>query len=545
MSRPPRDGLYTRPVTSTQRGALGAAILGSATVFLDGTIVNLALPRIGATLPAVTIGVLEGQVYVVAGYMATLAAFLLIAGTLGDRYGRRRIFLIGLAGFGLASLLCGLAPTLDVLAVARLVQGVAGALLVPGSLAIITALFEGPERGRAFGIWASATSVVAVVGPPIGGALVEAFGWRSIFLLNAPLVAIGLVLAVRYVPELLATGERKRFDWIGAVVGVVAIGGLAFGAIRGQQVAWAEPGPLIILVLGAAALVAFPILMIRRRDPLVPPALFRNRTFRAINLSTLLIYGALYVLIYVQSLFLQGVLGYSPLAAALIGLPSGLMLAFLSAYAGTLAGRYGARRFLVGGPLLMVAGALWWLRVPSTSTPWLARLNAPGTLLPPIDAFTDPLPAILLFGLGISLVVAPLTSTLMSSVPVERAGLASAINNALSRVGQPLLSAGIFILITDRFYASLASRVPGLDPFSATLRSNVQPLNAPGAAVDAAIAGAARLASTEAFHATMLVVAALLFGGALVNWFGLRATSSSAVGRRTRADPAAPGGNPG
>ena len=532
-------------MTSTQRGALGAAILGSATVFLDGTVVNLALPNIGRSLPAVSIGVLEGQVYVVAGYMATLAAFLLIAGALGDRYGRRRIFLIGLAGFGVTSLLCGLAPSLDVLAAARLLQGIAGALLVPGSLAIITALFEGPERGRAFGIWASATSVVAIFGPPIGGALVETFGWRSIFLLNAPIVALGLVLAIRYVPPLLSTTERTRFDLVGSIVGVVAVGGLAFGAIRGQQVSWSEPGPLVILGVGAAALVLFPILMLRRRDPLVPLTLFRNRTFSAINLSTLLIYGALYVLLYVQSLFLQGVLGYTPLGAAIIGLPSGLMLAFLSTYAGTLAGRYGARRFLVAGPLLMLLGALWWLRVPASSTPWLARLDAPGSLMPPLAALTDPLPAILLFGVGISLVVAPLTSTLMGSVPVERAGLASAINNALSRVGQPLLSAGIFILITDRFYASLASRVAGLDPYSHELRGSVEPLNAPAASLDPAIAAAARLASAEAFHATILVVSALLVGGAIVNWVGLR--SGGPGGRPAIVTPRseAPRGDPG
>jgi EmrB/QacA subfamily drug resistance transporter len=533
-------------VTSTQRGALGAAILGSATVFLDGTIVNLALPNIGRTLPAVAIGVLEGQVYVVAGYMAMLAAFLLIAGALGDRYGRRRIFLIGLGGFGVTSLLCGLAPTLDILAVSRLLQGIAGALLVPGSLAIITAMFEGPQRARAFGIWASATSAVAVIGPPVGGALVEVFGWRSIFLLNAPLVAIGLALAVRYVPELRSTAARTRFDWIGSIVGVVAVGGLAFGAIRGQQESWSEPAPLIILAIGAIALVAFPILMLRRRDPLVPPALFRSRTFSAINLSTLLIYSALYVLIYVQSLFLQGVLGYSPLGAAIIGLPSGVMLAFLSAYAGTLAGRYGARRFLVAGPILMFLGAMWWLRVPATSTPWLARLDAPGSLLPPLAAFTDPLPAILLFGAGISMVVAPLTATLMSSVPVERAGVASAINNALSRVGQPLVSAGIFIVITDRFYNSLASRVSGLDPHSVELRSTVQPLNSPGTGVTDAIAEAARLASAEAFHATILVVAALLLGGAAVNWFGLRdGRSSRGRGRRGGAGEAPAGGGAG
>jgi EmrB/QacA subfamily drug resistance transporter len=509
-------------VTSTQRGALSAAIVGSATVFLDGTVVNIALPQIGATLPAGSVGVLEGQVYVVAGYMATLAAFLLVAGALGDRYGRRRMFVIGLAGFGVTSIVCGLAPSLDVLALSRLIQGMAGALLVPGSLAIITAMFEGAERAGAFGLWASATSALAIVGPPIGGALVATFGWRSIFLINAPLVAAGLGLALRYVPDLRRDGDQTRFDWLGSVVGVMAVGGLAFGAIRGQQVAWSEPAPLVALAVGAAALVTFPILMIRRRDPLVPPALFSNRTFSAINLSTLLIYAALYVQLYVQSLFLQGVLEYTPLAASIVVLPMGLALVLLSTVAGRLAGRLGARRFLVGGPLLMMVGVLWWLSVPAGSTPWAARIDDLGSLVPPIAALTGPLPAVVLFGLGISLVVAPLTTTLMGSVPVERAGLASAINNALSRVGQPLVSAGIFIVITDRFYASLASRVPGLDPSSADLRAAVQPLNAPGAGVDAAVVEAARLASGQAFAATLLVVAGLLAGGAIVNWFGLR-----------------------
>ena len=509
-------------MTSNARGALAAAIIGSATVFLDGTIVNIALPRIGATLPAVAIGVLEGQIYVVAGYMATLAAFLLLAGALGDQYGRRRVFLAGLVLFGVTSIVCGLAPSLDVLAVARLLQGVAGALLVPGSLAIITALFEGPDRARAFGIWAAATSSVAVLGPPIGGALVEVFGWRSIFLLNAPLIAVGVVLTLRYVPALHPAAIRVRFDWAGALVAAVAVGGLAFGAIRGQQVSWSEPAPVVALGVGLVALISFPILMLRRRDPLVPLSLFRNRTFSAINLATLLVYAGLYVLLYVQNLFLQGVLGYSPIGAALIGLPTGLALVFLSAWAGTMAGRFGARRFLVGGPLIMAVGALWWLRVPTDSTPWVAKLDVPASLIPPLAALIDPLPAILLFGIGIALVVAPLTSTLMSSVPVGRAGLASAINNALSRVGQPLASAAIFILITDRFYASLAGRVAGLDPRSAALRSAVEPLNAPGQGVDASIAQAARFASAEAFQASVLVVVGLLVAGAFVSWFGLR-----------------------
>ncbi|MEO5918014.1 MAG: MFS transporter, partial [Candidatus Limnocylindrales bacterium] len=453
------------------RGALAAAMIGSATVFLDGTIVNVALPRIGSSLPAVAIGVLEGQVYIVAGYMATLAAFLMLAGALGDRYGQRRMFLVGLIGFGATSLACGLAPSLDVLAGARLVQGVAGALLVPGSLAIITTMFEGPSRARAFGTWAAATSVVAVLGPPIGGALVELFGWRSIFLVNLPLIVLGVWLTLRFVQVPTDRQVRVRFDLLGAVVAAVAVGGVSFGAIRGQQVGWSEAGPLVVLGIGVAALIAFPILMARRRDPLVPPDLFRNRAFTAINLATVLIYAGLYVLLYLQSLFLQGVLGYTPLASALVSLPTGLAIVGLSTWVGTLAGRHGARRFLVAGPLVMAAGTLWWLRVPEDSTPWLALISAPSSLVPPLATLIDPLPAFALLGIGIAGVVAPLTSTLMDSVPVTRAGLASAINNALSRVGQPLASAVIFILITDRFYASLAGRVAGLDPGSTELRA--------------------------------------------------------------------------
>jgi hypothetical protein len=302
---------------------------------------------------------------------------------------------------------------------------------------------------------------------------------------------------------------------------VVALGGLTFGAIRGQQTAWTEAGPLLALGLGAAATVAFPVLMLRRRDPLVPPALFRNRTFSALNASTFLVYAGLYVLLYVQSLFLQGVLGYSPLATALVTLPNGLALVLLSTWIGGRLGRIGARRLLTGGPLLMAFGAAWWLRVPLSSEPWLARAGDPGSLVPPIAALIDPLPAAILFGIGTALLVTPLTATLMNSVPIERAGLASALNNALSRLGQPLASAAIFILVTERFYASIAGQAPGLDVGSTGFRRAVQPLSAPASALDPAVAEAARLASGEAFGVAMLVVTGLLVAGAAVNWVGL------------------------
>ncbi len=510
-----------------QRGTLAAAILGSSIVFLDSTIVNIALPRIGAELPATIIGTLEGQTYVASGYLATLAALLVLAGALGDYHGRRRIFLVGLSGFGATSVLCGVAPTLETLAAFRVLQGAAGAFLVPGSLAIITALFEGPARARAFGVWAAATSATTMLGPPIGGILVETLSWRAVFLINIPLVAAAIWLTVRRMPETRDAGARGSFDWLGSAVAAAAIGGLSFGAIRGQEQRWTDPSAFVALGLGALAAVAFPVLMARRPDPLVPLDLFRRRTFAVVNLSTLLIYGALYSTFTFQGLFLQGTLAYSPLAAAIVGLPAGILLSTVSARVGTLAGRHGVRRFLVAGPLLMAGGMLWWARVPADSTPWAARIGDLSSLAPPADVLVDVLPAIILFGVGISLVVAPLTTALMGSIPVGNAGLGSAINNAISRVGQPLLSAVVFIIVSGSFYASLATAVPGLDPASPELRELVQPLNMPPPGTEPALVDAARVASTDAFRLASLGAAALLAAGAAVNWFGLRGSPSA------------------
>ncbi|MBI2781189.1 MAG: MFS transporter [Chloroflexi bacterium] len=509
-------------MTSRQRGTLGAAMLGSAIVFLDGSFVYLALQRMGAELPVTLIGRLEGQTYVTSGYLATLAAFLVLAGALGDYYGRRRTFLIGLVGFGLTSVLCGLAPNMELLVAGRILQGVAGALLVPGSLSIITSTFEGASRARAFGLWAAATSALSTLGPPIGGILVEVAGWRSLFLINVPLVVLAAWLAWRYMNESHAESASRRFDWLGAFVAVVAVGGLAFGAVRGQQGQWREPIAFVALGIGAVALVAFPILMARREHPLVPLALFRIRAFSTINLSTLLIYGALYANFGFQALFLQGTLGYSPLGAALVGLPTGIMLALFSTRIGTLAGRFGVRRFLIAGPLVMAAGLLWWLRVPSSSVPWAASLADPASLAPPIDALIGPLPAIVIFGTGLSLLVAPLTTALMESVPVRNAGLASAINNALSRVGQPLFAAAVFIVVSGTFYSVLAATVPGTDPNSRALRAAYEPLNPPPKGAPPALVAAAKEASTDAYHLAVIVAAGLLVSGAVVNAVGLR-----------------------
>jgi predicted MFS family arabinose efflux permease len=337
-------------------------------------------------------------------------------------------------------------------------------------------------------------------------------------------------------PETRDETATGQFDWLGAFVAVLAIGGLAFGVIRGQDRQWQDTTAYVALAIGLVALVAFPILMVRRRHPLVPLALFRRREFATINLSTLLIYGALYVSLYFQGLYFQGVLGYTPLAAGAIGLPVGILLTLFSARVGTVAGRIGARPFLIVGPLLMAAGQLWLVRIPESSQPWLAIIGQPGTLVPPIDMLVDVVPSILLFGIGITLVVAPLTSTLMSSVPVARSGLGSAINNAISRVGQPIISAVIFLVVTGAFYATLADRVPGLDPTSPEVRAQVQPLNPPVASAGDDVRDAARAASTDAFHLAMIVGAGLLAAGAVVNGLGLRGDVPD-----RDADPAATG----
>jgi EmrB/QacA subfamily drug resistance transporter len=515
---------------STKRWTMVAAILGSGIVFLDGTIVNVALPAIGRELPSSVFGVLEGQAYIVSGYLAVLAALLIIAGALADYYGRRLIFGIGLAGFGVTSLLCGVAPNLELLVLFRVLQGAAGALLVPGSLSIITATFDGPARARAFGIWAAATSGLVVLGPVLGGLLVDSLSWRIAFLINVPLVALALFATIRYMKESKDSDASGRFDWLGAIVGAIAIGGLAFGAIRGQERAWSDNLAWVSLGVGAVATIAFPFLM-RRRDPLVPLSLFAIRDFAVINLSTFLIYGALYVSQVYQTLLLQGTLGYTAFAAGIAGLPVGLCLVFLSTRIGTLAGRFGARPFLVAGPVLMGLSQLWLARVPADSAPWQAALAEPATLVPPLSFAIDFLPSLLLFGVGIAFVVAPLTSTLMSSIPTRNAGLGSAINNALSRVGQPLLGALIFIVVSATFYAALGSRLGGIDTNDPGLRAQISPLNPPKEGTTDEQVAAATESSVDAFRLASVISGGLLFGGAVVNLVGL---SSERPGRRER-----------
>ena len=506
-------------MSARERWTLIAAVLGSSIVFVDSSVVTVALPRIGRELPTTILGVLEGQLYVYTGYLLTLSALLILAGALSDFYGRRRVFLIGLVGFGLTSVLCGLAPSMEFLVLSRVLQGAAGAILVPGSLALLTANFSGEAQGRAYGVWAAATAATTILGPFIGGILVDTISWRIAFLINVPLVVVAVWATLNHVPESRNESASGRFDWLGAVVVAIAVGGLSFGATYGQQREWRDPLAYVALAAGVVATIAFPFLMARNRDPLVPLELFRSRNFSVTNISTLLIYGALYVTFYYLALFLQGVLGYSASAAGLAGIPGGLLLVVLSTRFGALSARYGPKIFMTVGPALMAIGVLWFARVPATSPAWVFLPGDPSSWLPPREWFVDFLPGQIIFGFGLAMMVAPLTTALMTSVPVRNSGVASAINNAISRVGPQLAGAVIFVAITASFYSGMAARLPGTDTSDPTFRHNYSPMNVPRSSDTAA--QAARDQSTDAFHLAMFVGAGLLAAGALVNAVGI------------------------
>ena len=507
---------------------LVAAILGSSIVFLDSTVVNVALPRIGRELPSTLFGVLEGQSYVYNGYLLTLSALLILAGAINDYYGRRKTFAIGLVGFGLTSVLCGLAPSMELLVLFRVLQGAAGALLVPGSLALITTAFSGEAQGRAFGLWASASAGTTILGPFVGGILVDGVSWRAAFLINAPLVAFALWATLAHVKESRDEQASRQFDWAGAAVVAIAVGGLSFGTIYGQQREWRDPVAFAALAFGALATIAFPFLMARSPHPLVPLWLFRSRNFSVTNISTFLIYGALYVGSYYSTLFLQGTIGYTAAAAGLAGLPTVIFLTLFSSRVGALAGRYGPRMFMAVGPGIMALATLWYLRTPAASVPWAFRPDDRTTWFPPASYLIDFFPALLLYGIGLTIMVAPLTTALMTSVPPRNSGLASAINNAISRVGPQLAGALIFVAITANFYSVMQARMPEVDTSTPAFRTAYAPLNPPkegqggSAAISARLVDASREASTEAFHIAMLVSALLLTVGAAVNAAGIR-----------------------
>jgi EmrB/QacA subfamily drug resistance transporter len=506
-------------MTDRRRWILVAAVLGSGIVFLDSTVVNVALPRIGRDLPRLWFGVLEGQSYVYNAYLLTLSALLILAGALSDVFGRRRMFLWGLAGFGITSVLCGLAPNMELLVLFRILQGVAGAVLVPGSLALLTANFEGEAQGRAFGLWAGASGATTILGPFVGGLLVDTISWRAAFLINVPLILIALWATYVHVPESRNETATAHFDWLGSAIVALAVGGLAFGTIYGQQRDWQDPIGYIALTVGVLSTIALPIYMARVPHPLIPLGLFRSRNFTITNISTLLIYGALYVTFYYLTLYIQGVVGYTAAAAGLAGIPGSLFITFLSARFGGIAGRVGSRWFMAVGPAIMALGVLWYVRMPATTTPWHLVPQNPSTYVPPLSYVIDLLPASIIFGLGLSLLVAPLTTALMRSIPAKNAGLGSAINNAISRVGPQLAGALIFVFITASFYGYVASHRADVNVNDPAFRKAVSPLNPSGIL---GMGNLVRDASTASFHLAMIVGAALLILGAIVNAIGIQ-----------------------
>ncbi|MFI2634248.1 MFS transporter [Streptomyces collinus] len=397
-------------------------VLGSSMAMLDSTVVNVALPRIGRDLDAN----LSALQWTVNAYMVTLAGLILLGGALGDRFGRRKVFVIGVVWFAVASLLCGIAPNAGVLIAARALQGVGGALLTPGSLALIQASFHPDDRGRAVGLWSGFGGIGAAVGPFVGGWLVDGPGWRWVFLLNVPVALVCVPVALRHVPESGDQQAHGRFDVLGAVLGALALALVTYALIE------AGGGGAVVAVsavAGLAAGVAFVLVERRRPDPMMPPDIFASRQFTAVNLITLCVYAALGGFFFLAALQLQVVVGYSALAAGTALLPTTVLMLLLSARSGELADRIGPRIPLTVGPLLCAAGMLLMLRV------------GPGA-----SYAADVLPALVVLGLGLVTLVAPLTATVLGSVSVVRAGLASGINNAAARAAGLLAVAALPLL---------------------------------------------------------------------------------------------------
>lgn len=395
------------------RWVLAATIGGSALAMLDATTVNVALPSIAADLGA-TVGELQ---WTVNAYALAVAALILLAGSLADRYGRRRVFLVGIVWFTIASLLCAAAPTVELLIAGRALQGVGGALLTPGSLAILQASFAPGDRARAIGAWAGLGGIAAAVGPLVGGVLIGSVGWRAIFWTNVPVAAAAVWATLRHVPESKAASVARRFDLVGAALATTGLGALTWALITSGE----RGVDLLLIAVGGGGLAALMLFLVVQRhaaEPMMPLDLFSSRQFSGANIVTFLVYGGMAGLFFLLVVHLQVVLGYSPLLAGSALLPVTLLMLVLSSRAGGLAERIGPRRPMTAGPLLMAAGLVL-----------IARLDAGSSYT------TDALPAIVLFGLGLSVLVTPLTATTLAAVPDDRSGVASGINNAISRTG--------------------------------------------------------------------------------------------------------------
>ena len=408
------------------RWVIAATVLGSSMAFLDATVVNVALPTIGKDLHTS----LAGLQWTITAYTLTLAGLILLGGALGDRHGRRRVFVIGVIWFALASALCGLAPNIGVLIAARALQGIGGALLTPGSLAIIQATFAAEDRPRAIGAWSGLGGVAGAVGPFVGGWLIDSVGWRWIFLINLPLAAVVVAVSVRHVPETRDPTSHGRFDWAGAVLAALALAGITDALIEAPAHGLARAA----LAGGAGILAGAGFVLLERHrgrhehgvPPMLPLDVFASRQFNAVNVITFVIYGALGGTLFLLVLQLQVVSGYSALAAGISLLPLTLLMLVLSSRAGALAQRVGPRWLMTVGCVLCAAGLLLAVRIG-----------------PNASYLLDVFPVVVLFGLGLSAVVAPLTATVLASADVRHAGVASGVNNAVARAAGLLAVAGL------------------------------------------------------------------------------------------------------
>jgi EmrB/QacA subfamily drug resistance transporter len=401
--------------TAAGRWLVAVCVLGSGIAFIDGTVVNAALPAIATDLGAD----LADLQWVVTGYLLTLSAFVVLGGSLGDRFGRRRVFVVGLVSFAVTSLLCAVAPTVAVLIGARLVQGLAAALLLPSSLAIISASFAPDDRGAAIGAWSGLGGIAGAVGPFLGGFLISSISWRAVFLINLPLCALAVVLAIVHVPETRDEQAPAHLDVVGAAALALGLGGVVYALIEGPS-GWTAV-PVIAAVVGVAALAGFVLVERTSTHPMVPLDLFASRQFSGANATTLFVYAALGATTFFVVVYLQTSLGYSPTAAGASFLPLTILMLLFSARSGALAQRIGPRWPMAIGSLVTAAGIALFVRV------------EPGS-----SYLTTVLPATVVLGLGLTLTVAPLTTAVLAAVADNHAGVGSAVNNAVARIGSLL-----------------------------------------------------------------------------------------------------------
>ena len=491
-------------MTRTQRLSLFAAIMGSFVVGLDATVVSVALPAIEEDLG----GGLAAQQWISNGYLLALAALILVGGSLGDVFGERRVFSAGVLGFGASSLLCALAPSIGVLVGGRVLQGVFGALRAPSALAVIVAAFPPAQRGAAVGSWTAWSGIAAVLGPLVGGQLIDAASWRWIFAINVPFVVLTLVIVAAAVPQRAAAQGRAPVDWPGAALSLLGLAGPTLALIRQPEAGWGAPD---VFLPGAAGIVFLAIFLAREArtaHPMLPLGLFRRRNFAAGNAQTLAMYAGLSILFFYLVLFLQQVGGFTATEAGLATLPTTFVMFALSKRAGMLADRIGPRWFMDGGPLLAAIGLLALLRVDAD-----------------VDYVTDVLPALLIFSLGLTATVAPLTATVLADADEHQAGIASGVNNAIARAGGLLGVAALGAVIAAQFAGTLRGEIDTA-ALSATGRAVVQQaedrvlgradVSGLGSREGAAVARGTEAASVQAFHTGMAISAGLVgLGGIL------------------------------